>query len=164
MLTARNVFSWSLTISAASGDETGITCLDGGRVERGGEPVDSASMPPTTFGVLVMPWAGLPGSIRSGAKARKKSTPAFSPVASNCGRIDLAGRAGVGGAFEDDQLAPAAASRQPARWRRPRTEMSGSRVLPSGVGTQMLMMSASRRRAMSVVAVSRSAVDQVANR
>ncbi len=35
--------------------------------------------PPTTFGVFLMPKAGLPGSIRSGEKASEKSRPAVRP-------------------------------------------------------------------------------------
>ena len=42
-------------------------------------------MPPTTFGTLCVWNVGLPGSTRSGEKARKKSTPTFSPVASSIG-------------------------------------------------------------------------------
>src|SRR2546427_1791885 len=44
-------------------------------------------MPPTTLGVLRVFQAGLPGSTRSGEKARKKSFPPLSPVLSSAGSI-----------------------------------------------------------------------------
>ncbi len=45
----------------------------------------SGVRPPTTLGTLWVWNVGLPGSTRSGEKARKKSTPALSPVASSSG-------------------------------------------------------------------------------
>ena len=44
-------------------------------------------MPPTTLGVLRVPYFGLPGSTRSGENARKKSSPTFRPVLSSAGSI-----------------------------------------------------------------------------
>ncbi len=48
---------------------------------------------------------GLPGSSRSGLKARKKSVPARSPAGLEHGQHDLAGRARIGRALQDDELA-----------------------------------------------------------
>ena len=42
-------------------------------------------MPPTTLGVFRVPYVGLPGSTRSGLKARKKSSPTVRPVLSSAG-------------------------------------------------------------------------------
>ena len=48
---------------------------------------------------------GLPGSSRSGLKARKKSTPGFEPAGGEERQDDVAGRARIGGALEHDELA-----------------------------------------------------------
>ena len=47
----------------------------------------------------------MPGSSRSGLKARKKSTPGFKPVGGQERQHDLAGRARIGGALEHHELA-----------------------------------------------------------
>jgi hypothetical protein len=49
--------------------------------------VHAGVMPPTTFGVLRVWYFGLPGSTRSGLKARKKSVPTLSPPCSSDGSI-----------------------------------------------------------------------------
>ena len=48
---------------------------------------------------------GLPGSSRSGLKARKKSTPGFSPLRGEQRQDHLAGRARISGALEHHELA-----------------------------------------------------------
>ena len=47
----------------------------------------------------------MPGSSRSGLKARKKSTPGFSPLRGQERQDHFAGRARIGGALEHDELA-----------------------------------------------------------
>ena len=85
MLTERNVFSKSLTISAVSGLDTGTT-----RVMRPYSAATSSPQagvrPPTTLGMSRSVYRALPGSMRSGEKARKKSSPAAIPRASKRGR------------------------------------------------------------------------------
>ena len=74
MFTARNVFSMILAISALSGDETDVDRVADARVERRARAACRLGvMPPTTLGVLRMPQRVLPGSTRSGLKARKTS-------------------------------------------------------------------------------------------
>ena len=85
MFTVRNVFSSSFTISAARGELTGTIVSIAARIQRRASIVESAPTPPTTFGTLCVLNVGLPGSTRSGEKARKKSLPAFSPRASSIG-------------------------------------------------------------------------------
>ncbi len=45
----------------------------------------AAFTPPTTFGMVRVLYASLPGSTRSGENARWKSTPALSPPSSSIG-------------------------------------------------------------------------------
>ncbi len=67
-------------------------------------PGRSASCPPTTFGmVAVSNWA-LPGSSRSGEKARKKSSPTRRPRASQPRQDDLVRGAGIGRALQAHEL------------------------------------------------------------
>ena len=47
--------------------------------------VQFSENPPTTFGVFLTFQISLPGSTRSGENARKKSVPAFNPLASKIG-------------------------------------------------------------------------------
>src|SRR2546423_10081639 len=80
MFTARNVFSSSLAISATDADETGTTCSIAAPYKACASSVQVFVMPPTTLGVLCVSKSGLPGSMRSGENARKKSTPTLRPV------------------------------------------------------------------------------------
>jgi hypothetical protein len=70
MLTLRNVFSSSLTISATFVDDTGTT---GPRVcayRRAACSVHAGVTPPTTLGMFRVFQSSFPGSTRSGENAR----------------------------------------------------------------------------------------------
>ena len=68
------------------------------------------------------------------------------PILASMGSTSFVGGAGIGGGFQDDQHARReSAGRSPGR-RTTMKLMSGSLVLRSGVGTQMLMVSSPRRR------------------
>ena len=87
MFTLRKVFSSSFTISAARVLETGmIRSIAGSYSARATRP-QAGVTPPRILGVLRVSNLGLPGSTRSGENARKKSLPAFRPVASSFGRM-----------------------------------------------------------------------------
>src|SRR5690606_24510408 len=87
MLTLRKVFSSSFTSSAASVVVTGTSVSIAGWYMAQATLRQSAVMPPTTLGVFLVPYLGLPGSTRSGEKARKKSSPTLSPVLSSAGSM-----------------------------------------------------------------------------
>jgi hypothetical protein len=86
ILTARKVFSSSLTISATVGELTGITVSMAAEYSACASAEHCGVRPPTTFGTFFVLNFSFPGSTRSGEKARKKSTPAFSPPLSRIGR------------------------------------------------------------------------------
>src|SRR5215471_13444120 len=156
MLTARNVFSSSFTISATCGELTGTMRSMADEYNAPASAVDSGSTPPTTFGTLCVLNIGLPGSTRSGENARKKSAPAFRPPASSSG---LTNSSVVPGYVVDSRITSIPGRRYFAT---PSTadatnDMSGSFVLRSGVGTQMLMVSSDVAAAKLVVARSRPA-------
>ncbi len=85
MLTLRKMFSKSLTSSAAWGDETGTTrsmiCAYSAQAISRQDGVT----PPTTFGMPPSRHVRLPGSMRSGEKARKNCSPTASPEAAKRG-------------------------------------------------------------------------------
>ena len=85
MLTARKVFSTILAISALSGEETTLTVSQIRAYSSAARRVHSAVMPPTILGVFRMPYRSLPGSTRSGEKARKTSLPMRAPPRSRMG-------------------------------------------------------------------------------
>ena len=62
-------------------------------------------MPPTTLGMFVVWYFGLPGSTRSGEKHRKKSSPDFQARLCEHGQHQLVGGAGIGGGFQNHQHA-----------------------------------------------------------
>ena len=167
MLTLRNVFSSSLAISAASGDESWIT--------RSLMPSSSVAARAVAAGVdaadqarhVRAALAGSPGLTRSGAKARSKSRPATRPDASSTVRN---GPVVVPGKVVDWRMISwparswsrmnAAAARTAPR--------SGSLVVVIGVGTHTNTASISARAAsgwaithrfpLSSAAASRSSV------
>jgi len=71
MLTARKVFSNSLTISAVSDDDTGMIRSMNGRYSATAASSPCGLVEPMTLGVLRVWNFGLPGSTRSGEKARE---------------------------------------------------------------------------------------------
>ena len=81
MLTDRNVFSKSLTISAVSGPETGTTWRVTRPYSVEARSRHASVMPPTTLGMSRSVQRRLPGSMRSGEKAMNTSRPATSPLA-----------------------------------------------------------------------------------
>ena len=85
MLTALNVFSSSLTISATRVELTGTIVVMAEPYSALASSTHAGVRPPTTFGTLWVWNVGLPGSTRSGENARKKSRPALRPVASSSG-------------------------------------------------------------------------------
>ena len=97
-----------------------------------------------------------PGSIRSGEKARKKSSPAAMPRASKRGSSTSCV---VPGYVVDSSTTswPGRMMAATASAALTMKEMSGSFDLPSGVGTQMMMASQSFSAATSSAAPSRPA-------
>ena len=87
MFTLRKVFSRIFTSSAASVDDTGTRCSIAGWYSAAATCRHAGVMPPTIFGVFRVFHLALPGSTRSGEKARKKSSPTLSPVPSRAGSI-----------------------------------------------------------------------------
>ena len=85
MLTARKVFSSSFTISATRGRAHRDDRLDRAGVERGGQLCAGRGDTANDLRELWVLECGLPGSTRSGENARKKSSPALSPLASSSG-------------------------------------------------------------------------------
>ncbi len=98
-------------------------------------------MPPSTLGVLCVKYLGLPGSTRSGENARKKSSSGLRPACTNSG--SSASRVKPGNVVLSRTISCGrfirAASISAASMM---NELSGSLVLLSGVGTQMMMTSA----------------------
>jgi hypothetical protein len=85
MFTLRKVFSSSFTISATRDVDTGTTRSTHCPYSAAACSVQRGVMPPTTFGMLRVVKVALPGSTRSGEKARKKSRPALRPLSSSFG-------------------------------------------------------------------------------
>ena len=83
MFTERKMFSSSFVSSAASGEDTGWTVSTTPPYSSAARRVDSSLMPPTIFGTVFVDHMPLPGSTRSGEKARWKSSPAFRPESSS---------------------------------------------------------------------------------
>ncbi len=107
--------------------------------------------PPTTFGVLRRPKVGLPGSMRSGEKARWKSRPTTSPVRDRIGSTTSSVVPG--------QVVDSSTTSVPGRSRAamasvaPMTALrSGLWSASSGVGTQITTVSASASTLASSVA------------
>src|SRR5660398_180480 len=67
------MFSRSLAASATWEEERGTTCSTAALYRAAATCVDSGSTPPTSLGMVWVEKWGLPGSSRSGLKARKKS-------------------------------------------------------------------------------------------
>jgi hypothetical protein len=113
--------------------------------------VHAGVRPPTTLGVLRVPYSSLPGSIRSGEKARLKSTPAIRPDSSSSGRTTSLV---VPGYVVDSRTTSISGRRwrDTARVAAITAVRSGPWSEDSGVGTQMTATAAVRRSASSAVA------------
>src|SRR5665213_1635175 len=106
-------------------------------------------MPPRTLGVLWVKYLGFPGSARSGEKAKKKSSsglrPAWTRRGSSTSRVKpgkvVLSRTTNWGRVMRATIISAASMMN---------ELSGSFVLLSGVGTQMMIASASASTAGSL--------------
>jgi len=151
---ARKMFSISFVASAARADETRTVRAMTSPYRSSASSPASGSVPPTTLGMVVVPYFGLPGSSRSGENARKKSLPALRPEDS---RISRTRPSVVPGYVVDSRTmscpgrsADAMASQVLRTYR-----ISGSRWGVSGVGTQIRIASGSERRKKSSVAVNR---------
>jgi hypothetical protein len=79
MFTQRKMFSSSLVISAAQVEKTGTTVSMKREYIATASSVHAGATPPTTLGVLRVWYTGLPGSTRSGEKARNRSVPTLRP-------------------------------------------------------------------------------------
>ncbi len=148
ILTFRKTFSRSLASSAASGDESSTTWSLMRRSRAAARAVLRGVVPPTSRGIVLDALAGSPGLTRSGAKARSKSRPAWSPVVS---RTSRKAPTVVPGKVVDWRTTSwpawrcgAMVSAAPMTGRR-----SGSLVVVTGVGTQTKMASAVSRPASS---------------
>ena len=93
----------------------------------------------------------LPGSIRSGENARKKSSPAFIPPRSRIGATISSVAPGYT-VLSRITVWPRTRMSATCSVADTTNETSGSWLLPSGVGTQMLIAVASRSSPKSVVA------------
>ena len=106
MLTARNVFSSSFTISAACGELTGTTCSIAAAVERARELAStSASTPPTTFGTLRVLNCRIARIDALGREREEEIDAGLQPARFEHRLDELLGRAGIGRRFEDDEHA-----------------------------------------------------------
>ena len=85
MLTERKMFSSSLAISAASGEDTRITSSHTRPYSSAARSVQAGVIPPTTFGVLRRVKSVRPGSTRSGEKATLSPSPTRRPRCSSSG-------------------------------------------------------------------------------
>ena len=83
MFTARKVFSYSLVISAASGELTQCTLGVSTLITRCAIAVHTGVTPPSTRGVSAWVCVTLPGSIRSGLDATNRSRPIVNPLATS---------------------------------------------------------------------------------
>ena len=106
MLTLRNVFSSSFTISATCVDETGTTVSTDGLVE----PLrhlrcSVAVTPPTTFGMLRVLKLVVPRIDALGREREREVPPDLEPGRLERRPHDLLGGARIGRALEDDELA-----------------------------------------------------------
>ncbi len=145
MLMFRKTFSRSFAISAASGDESGMTRLLMFSKSFLARAVPSGVRPPTSRGTSRPALAGSPGFTRSGAKARSKSRPAM--------RFDRSSSARNGPVVVPGKVVDCSTTRCPGR-SEPRTSSaaditgarSGSLVAVIGVGTHTTIASAAARR------------------
>ena len=106
MFTLRKIFSSSLDISAARGDETRWMCSGGtsSAEQRGGRlRARRRRCRRRPSGCCGRRYRLLPGSIRSGEKARRKSAPGRRPGRLQDGADQFLGGAGVRGGLEDHQ-------------------------------------------------------------
>ena len=105
MLTARNVFSSSLTISATRVELTGtIVSIDAAVERRRRAARTPASTPPTTFGMLRV-WNVRVARIDALGREREEEIDAGLEAVRFEHRLDdFVGRAGIGRRLEDDQL------------------------------------------------------------
>src|SRR5690348_3987497 len=148
MLIMRKVFSRSLVSSAASGELTGTTSSMNSSYTCSPNLVHRSVMPPSTLGVFLVCQRPLPGSTRSGEKQRKKSSPTcssrFSNVGSSTSRV-------VPGYVVDSSTTswPGRSASATDSVAVTTNDMSGSFVLPNGLGTQIEMTSHSPKRDMS---------------
>jgi hypothetical protein len=85
MFTQRKMFSSSLVISAARVEVTGTTVSMQCEYIATAARRQAGVTPPTTLGVLRVWYTGLPGSTRSGLKARNRSVPTLRPPDSRIG-------------------------------------------------------------------------------
>ena len=107
--------------------------------------------PPTTLGISARPNFPLAGSMRSGEKARKKSTPTRAPRAWNIGSSSSSV---VPGYVVDSRITSWPGRKWAATFSAAATtnEMSGSFDFRSGVGTQMMITSLRSSTEASAVA------------
>ena len=107
MLMLRKTFSRSFASSAASGDDSSTTWSLMLRSSAAARVVACGVVAPTRRGTPFEALAGSPGFTRSGANARSKSTPAFSPLRSTTSAKRTGRRPGERRRLEHDQLARA---------------------------------------------------------
>jgi hypothetical protein len=118
--------------------------------------VHAAVMPPTTFGVFLVWYFGLPGSTRSGLNARKTSFPTVRPRSSSFGCMTSRVVPGYV-VLSSTASIPGCALRAIASVADCTNRISGSRVLLSGVGTAIEIASQRPNAVSSVVASNRPA-------
>ena len=148
----RKVFSRILVASASLGDDTVNTSAPRTMLYIVfAISVHSGVQPPTTFGVLWVLYLALPGSTRSGLKARWKSLPTLRPPRSSMG---LTTSSVVPGYVVDSRTTSMSLC---IRFEISLAELiiyerSGCLNLSSGVGTQMVTTSHSAMRSKSEAA------------
>ena len=143
MLTERKMFSSSFVSSAASGVVTRCTVSTAEPYSSAARSVHASVIPPTILGTFFVVQFSLPGSTRSGEKARLKSSPTLSPDASRRGSSSSLVVPGY--------VVDSSTTRCPLRSRFATSSVaaftidrSGSRCFESGVGSAIRIASASR--------------------
>ncbi|CAM5725382.1 hypothetical protein SBADM41S_04822 [Streptomyces badius] len=144
------MFSYSLVISATSGEPTRCAIGLSASITRAAMSVHRGVTPPSTLGVSCWVWRTLPGSMRSGLDATKTSEPTVSPR-SVSGSTSMVAVVPMKLVEVRMKVWPACAYRTSLSQASLSGPRSGSRRLSTGVGTQTMTASASASLATSVV-------------
>ena len=146
MFTLRKMFSSSFVISAARALDTISTGAPMRFNSSAARCVARSFTPPTTLGVLIALNFVLPGSIRSGLKARSKSTSSFKPDRSRIGSTISSVVPGYVVLCSTTRCPCCKCGTMPSAALM-MNDRSGALAASYGVGTQMKIASASRTTA-----------------
>ena len=93
-------------------------------------------MPPTTFGIALAEYFGIARIFALGAERQEKVAPGFEPARLQNRQHDVARRAGISRAFQDDQLARSQLPRQSPAVELTTNRRSGSRARRSAASAR----------------------------